>query len=98
MVRGCIQQLDRAVLTNGHTGHVARAPGLFFRFEGSPTGSGEIFLKLSYYLRKDQLQWKPGEYILAKGPVRLGVPRAPMQVKTLLPTDTQTDTQTTLHR
>jgi len=33
-------------------------------------------------LRKDQLQGKPGKYFLARGPVRLGVPRAPMQVKT----------------
>jgi len=31
----------RAVLTNGHTGHVPRAPG-FFLFEGPPTGCGEI--------------------------------------------------------
>jgi len=40
-----------------------------------------------YYLRKDHLwgQWgKPGKYFLARGPVWLGVPRAPMQVKTLL--------------
>ena len=36
-----------AVLTNGHTGHVPRAPGSFFLFEGPPTGCGEInFLKL----------------------------------------------------
>ena len=35
-------------------------------------------------LRKDQLYGKPGKYFLARGPVRLGVPRAPMQVKTLL--------------
>jgi len=40
-----------------------------------------------YYLRKDHLwgQWgKPGKYFLARGPVWLGVLRAPMQVKTLL--------------
>jgi len=36
-------------------------------------------------LRKDQLQGKPGKYFLARGPVRLEVPRAPMQVKTALP-------------
>jgi len=28
-------------------------------------------------LRKDQLQGKPGKYFLARGPVRLGVLRAP---------------------
>ena len=27
---------------------------------------------------------KPGKYFLARGPVRIGVPRAPMQVKTAL--------------
>ena len=31
-----------AVLTNGYTGHVPRAPGFFFLFEGPPTGCGEI--------------------------------------------------------
>jgi len=31
----------RAVLTNGHTGLVPRAP-VFFLFEGPPTGCGEI--------------------------------------------------------
>ena len=37
----------RAVLTNGHTGHVPRAPGFFFLFEEPETGCGEInFLKL----------------------------------------------------
>ena len=37
----------RAVLTNGHTGHVPRAPGFFFLFEAPRTGCGEInFLKL----------------------------------------------------
>jgi len=37
----------RVVLTNGHTGHVPRAPGFFFFFEEPPTGCGEInFLKL----------------------------------------------------
>ena len=34
--------------------------------------------------RKDQLQGKPGKYFLARGPVRLGVPRAATQVKTAL--------------
>jgi len=34
--------VPRAVLTNGHTGHVPRAPGFFFLFEGAPTGCGEI--------------------------------------------------------
>ena len=33
---------SRAVLTNGHTGYVPRAPGFFFLFEGPPTGCGEI--------------------------------------------------------
>jgi len=43
----CVEfQLDaveggKAVLTNGHTGHVPRAPG-FFLFEAPPTGCGEI--------------------------------------------------------
>ena len=38
--------LTRAVLTNGHTGHVPKAPD-FFLFEGPPTGCGEIiFFKL----------------------------------------------------
>jgi len=32
----------RAVLTNGHTGHVRRAPGFFFLFERPPTGCGKI--------------------------------------------------------
>jgi len=32
----------RAVLTNAHTGHVPRAPGIIFLFEGPPTGCGEI--------------------------------------------------------
>ena len=32
----------RAVLTNGHTGYVPRAPGFFVLFEGPPTGCGEI--------------------------------------------------------
>ena len=31
-----------AVLTNGHTGHVPRAPDFFCLFEGPPTGCGEI--------------------------------------------------------
>jgi len=31
----------RAVLTNGHTGYVPRAPD-FFLVEGPPTGCGEI--------------------------------------------------------
>ena len=35
-------------------------------------------------LRKDQLYGKPGKYFLARGPVRLGVPSAAMQVKTAL--------------
>ena len=35
-------------------------------------------------LCKDQLHGKPGKYFLARGLVRLGVPRAPMQVKTTL--------------
>ena len=35
----------RAVLTNGHTGHVPRAPGFFFLFEGPPTGCGEIIVR-----------------------------------------------------
>ena len=41
----------RAVLTNGHTGHVPRAPD-FFLFQGSPTGCGEInnFFKLTVLL------------------------------------------------
>jgi len=40
----------RAILTNGHTVHVSRAPG-FFLFEGPPTGCGEInFLKLTILL------------------------------------------------
>jgi len=33
---------SRVVLTNGHTGHVSRAPGFFFLFDGPPTGCGEI--------------------------------------------------------
>jgi len=40
----------RAVLTNGHTGHVPRAPG-FFLFEGPPTGCGD--LKKTNYLIVD---------------------------------------------
>jgi len=37
---------SRAVLTNGHTGHVPMAPGFFF-FLVAPTGCGEIiFFKL----------------------------------------------------
>ena len=32
----------RAVLTNGHTGHLPRAPGFFVLFEKPPTGCGEI--------------------------------------------------------
>ena len=39
----------RAVLTNGHTGHVPRAPD-FFLFEGPPTGCGEIFKKTNYLI------------------------------------------------
>ena len=44
----CILGLvTRAVLTNGHTGHVLRVPGFFFLLKGPPTGCGEIkFLKL----------------------------------------------------
>ena len=38
----------RAVLINGHTGHVPRAPGYFF--EGPPTGCGEIIFKLIIFL------------------------------------------------
>ena len=30
------------------------------------------------------MYWKPGKYFPARGPVRLGVPRAPVQVKTAL--------------
>ena len=40
---------SRAVLTNGHTGHVptAHGPRIFFLFEGPPTGCGERnYLKL----------------------------------------------------
>jgi len=33
---------SRAVLTNRHTGHVPRAPGFFFLFEGPPAGCDEI--------------------------------------------------------
>jgi len=36
------------------------------------------------YLVLCTVYWKPGKYFLARGPVRLGVPRAPMQVKTAL--------------
>jgi len=32
----------RAVLTNGHSGHVPRAPDFSFLFEGPLTGCGEI--------------------------------------------------------
>jgi len=41
---GAITVLSRAVLTNGHTRHVPRAPGIFFLFEGPPTDCGEINL------------------------------------------------------
>jgi len=47
---------SRADLTNGHTGHVPRAPEFFSFLRG------------------------PGKYFLARGPDRLGVLRAPMQV------------------
>ena len=43
----CFEKVIRAVLTNGHNGHVPRAPGFFFLFEVPPTGCGEInFWKL----------------------------------------------------
>ena len=103
----------RAVLTDGHTGHVSRTPRYFFLFEGPPTGCGEInFSKLIILLLMllyDRTNTSsaclvnlhtvvhgyctgsvllslvlPGKYFLARGPVRLGVPRAPMQVKTAL--------------
>jgi len=38
----------RAVLINGHTGHVPRAPGYFF--EGPPTGCGEIIFLTNYLI------------------------------------------------
>jgi len=41
---------SRAVLTNGHTGHVPRAPGFFFLFDGSPTGCGEIIFLTNYLI------------------------------------------------
>jgi len=41
---------SRAVLTNGHTGHVPRAPGFFFIFEGPPTGCGEINYQTNYLI------------------------------------------------
>ena len=34
----------RAVLTNGHTGHVPRAPGFFFLFEGPQLAVVKLFL------------------------------------------------------
>jgi len=64
-------------------------PPHFFLFEGPPTGCGEINFKKLIILLPSQRSTvretgKPGKYFLARGPVRLGVPRAPMQVKTLL--------------
>jgi len=42
---------SKAVLANGHcTGHVPRAPGFFFLFEGPPTGCGKIFFKTNYLI------------------------------------------------
>jgi len=52
-----LSRARRAVLTNGHTGHVPRAPGIFFLFEGSPTGCGEINLKKNNYLIVDATAW-----------------------------------------
>ena len=39
---------SRAVLTNGHTGHVPRAPGFFF--QRPPTGCGEIIFLINYLI------------------------------------------------
>jgi len=36
------------------------------------------------YLVSCTVYWKEGKYFLARGPLRLGVPRAPMQVNTAL--------------
>jgi len=71
--------------------HWARAQGpRIFSFLGAPNWLWwNKFKKLIILLqRKDQLYGKPGKYFLARGPVRLGVPRAPKQVKTLLPVNT----------
>jgi len=43
-----------------------------------------MLLIFCFKLRKVQLYGKPGKYFLARGPVRLGLPRAPMQVKMAL--------------
>ena len=58
-------------------------PRVFFFLRG-PNWLWWIFLKLSYFLLPSQrltVKRKLGKYFLARGPVRLGVPRAPMQVK-----------------
>ena len=40
----------RAVLTNGHNGHMPRAPGFFFLFEGPQLAVVKYFLKTNYLI------------------------------------------------
>jgi len=41
---------DRAVLTNGHTGHVPRAPGFFFFVRGPQLAVAKIFFKTNHLI------------------------------------------------
>jgi len=45
------------VLTNGHTGHVPRAPG-FFRFEGPQLAVVKYYFKTYYFITIAKINWK----------------------------------------
>ena len=83
----CLSVLSvcKAVLTNGHTGHVPRASRFFFFLRDPNWLWWNNFLKLIIFLPSERSTVRETRLILtSEGPVRLGVSRAPMQEKTLL--------------
>ena len=76
----------RAVLTNGHTGHVPRAPG-FFSFWGPPTGCGEIiFLKTNYIITFAKINCKGNPvYTFLRGARSAGGAQGPNASNALVP-------------
>ena len=45
-----LQPIGRAVLTNGHTGHVPRAPGFFFFLRGPQLAVVKYIFKSNYLI------------------------------------------------
>ena len=56
-------------------------PRVFFLFEGPQLAVVNFFKTILLPSQRLTVKRKLGKYFLARGPVRLGVPRAPMQVK-----------------